>query len=36
MVHYFGIAYTVVLSVYLLVFAVIGGVLLERITSRNP
>ena len=35
MIHYFGVAYTLVLSVYLLVFAIIGGLVHERIMSED-
>ena len=35
LVHYFGLAYTLVLSLYLLLFAVISGALVERLTARR-
>jgi uncharacterized membrane protein YraQ (UPF0718 family) len=35
MIHYFGLAYTIVLSMYLLVFAIIGGLVHERIMSEG-
>ena len=30
MVHYFGLAYTVILSAYLILFSLLGGVMIER------
>jgi hypothetical protein len=33
-VHYFGIGYTVVLVIYLLVFAILSGLILERFETR--
>jgi uncharacterized membrane protein YraQ (UPF0718 family) len=35
MVHYFGIAYTLVLCLYLLGFSVVGGVLMRRFDDRE-
>jgi len=34
LVHYFGLAYTVVLTGYILLFSVLGGVLMERLDER--
>jgi hypothetical protein len=34
LVHYFGIGYTVVLVIYLLVFAILSGLILERFETR--
>jgi uncharacterized membrane protein YraQ (UPF0718 family) len=35
MVHYFGLAYTLVLSLYLLLFSVIIGTIVDRLTARR-
>lgn len=32
MFHYFGIAYTVVVSFYMLLFAIISGIIVEKLT----
>jgi len=36
MIQYFGLAYTLVLGVYMTAFSVVGGLLLERIVDRRP
>jgi uncharacterized membrane protein YraQ (UPF0718 family) len=35
MIHYFGLAYTLVLCFYLVVFAVIQGILVEKLLAEN-
>jgi uncharacterized membrane protein YraQ (UPF0718 family) len=35
MVHYFGVAYTLVLSFYMLLFAIISGIVVERLTAKK-
>lgn len=36
MIHYFGIAYTIVLCGYLIIFSVISGALVERLLPPEP
>jgi uncharacterized membrane protein YraQ (UPF0718 family) len=36
MVHYFGVRYTLVLSLYLIVFSIISGVVMERVMKNSP
>jgi len=35
MIHYFGVAYTLVLCLYLIGFAIINGILVERVTKQR-
>ena len=35
MIHYFGMAYTLVLCLYLIGFAIISGILVERLTMQR-
>jgi uncharacterized membrane protein YraQ (UPF0718 family) len=35
MVHYFGIRYTVVLSLYLIVFSIVSGIVMERLENHG-
>jgi uncharacterized membrane protein YraQ (UPF0718 family) len=35
MIHYFGVAYTVILCLYLLVFSVLSGIVVEKLTLRR-
>ncbi|MBN1664310.1 MAG: permease [Deltaproteobacteria bacterium] len=36
MIHYFGWAFTIALSVYMILFSVITGVVVERLTQGGP
>lgn len=35
LVHYFGLAYTVLLTVYMVLFSLVGGLLLEKLLSEE-
>ena len=35
MVHYFGVAYTFILCLYLIIFSVISGILVEKLTKQK-
>ena len=35
MIHYFGVAYTLVLCLYLISFSIISGVLIEKLTKQK-
>jgi len=35
MIHYFGAVYTLVLCLYLIVFAIINGILVEKLTKQS-
>ena len=35
MIHYFGMAYTLILCVYLVVFSIISGIVIEKLTSEK-
>jgi len=35
MVHYFGVIYTLVLCLYLIIFSVISGILVEKLTKQK-
>lgn len=36
MIHYFGVAYTLVLSVYLLAFSIVSGILMRKLDKPEP
>jgi uncharacterized membrane protein YraQ (UPF0718 family) len=36
LVHYFGIRYTIVLILYLIIFSLIGGLAMEKIEDKSP
>ena len=36
MIHYFGLAYTLILCLYLIIFAVINGILVEKLVPQKP
>jgi uncharacterized membrane protein YraQ (UPF0718 family) len=36
MIHYFGMAYTLVLAAYMMLFSLLGGVLVEKMIERRP
>ena len=35
MIHYFGLAYTLILCIYLVVFSIISGIVIEKLTSER-
>jgi uncharacterized membrane protein YraQ (UPF0718 family) len=35
MIHYFGLAYTLILCFYLVVFSIISGIVIEKLTSER-
>jgi len=35
MIHYFGMAYTLTLCLYLIIFSIINGILVERLTKQR-
>lgn len=35
MIHYFGMAYTLILCVYLVIFSIISGIVIEKLTSEK-
>ncbi|RKZ67406.1 MAG: permease [Gammaproteobacteria bacterium] len=35
MIHYFGLAYTLILCFYLVVFSIISGIVIEKLTSEK-
>jgi len=35
MIHYFGLAYTLILCLYLIIFSVISGIVVEKITPQK-
>jgi len=35
MIHYFGVAYAVVLSLYLIAFSILSGIVIERLTYQS-
>ena len=35
MIHYFGVAYTLVLCLYLIVFSIISGIVVEKLTPQR-
>ena len=35
MVHYFGMAYTLILCLYLIIFSIINGILVEKLTKQR-
>jgi uncharacterized membrane protein YraQ (UPF0718 family) len=35
MVHYFGVVYTLILCLYLIIFSVISGILVEKLTKQK-
>jgi hypothetical protein len=35
MIHYFGFTYTLVLCIYLVIFAVINGILVEKLLPQE-
>ena len=35
MVHYFGAIYTLVLCLYLIIFSVVSGILVEKLTKQK-
>ena len=35
MIHYFGLAYTLVLCLYLIIFSVINGIIVEKLTKQQ-
>jgi len=35
MIHYFGVAYTLVLCLYLISFSIISGILIEKLTKQK-
>ncbi len=35
MIHYFGVAYTLVLCIYLISFSIINGILIEKLTKQK-
>ena len=35
MIHYFGLAYTLILCLYLVVFSIISGIVIEKLTSER-
>jgi len=35
LVHYFGLAYTVVLAFYLIGFSIIGGIILQKVLGES-
>jgi uncharacterized membrane protein YraQ (UPF0718 family) len=36
MIHYFGWDFTLVLSIYMILFSVVNGVVVQRLTQRGP
>jgi len=36
MIHYFGVAYTLVLAIYMTLFSLLSGILVEKIVERQP
>lgn len=36
MIHYFGLSYTLILAVYITIFSLLGGILLEKIMKKDP
>ena len=36
MIHYFGVAYTLVLATYMTLFSLLSGILVEKIVDRKP
>jgi len=36
MIHYFGAAYTLVLAIYMTLFSLLSGILVEKIVERQP
>lgn len=35
MIHYFGVAYTLILCIYLVIFSIINGIVIEKIISEK-
>ena len=35
MIHYFGVAYTLILCLYLIIFSIISGIVVEKITPQK-
>jgi len=36
MIHYFGMAYTLILAIYMTLFSLLSGILVEKIVERRP
>ena len=36
MIHYFGVAYTLILGLYLIGFSIISGIVIEKLTPQKP
>ena len=36
MIHYFGVAYTLVLATYMTLFSLLSGILIEKMVDRKP
>ena len=36
MIHYFGLAYTLVLAIYMTLFSLLNGILIEKMIERRP
>ena len=36
MIHYFGVAYTLILAIYMTLFSLLSGILVEKLVEREP